>query len=71
MITKKGSIYAKAESLRRGDRCMRKGQSLMNALHAIEPDLYNEITGSDADCFYNDGKMVEFEKMLDNYYKSS
>lgn len=34
---------------------MRYGQSLMNMLHKVWPDLYNRISGTDFDCYYDDG----------------
>lgn len=33
----------------------RYGQSIMNVLHDIYPDWRKRITGSDLDCFYDDG----------------
>ena len=38
---------------------MRYGQSIMNMLHKIYPDWYKRITGSDLDCFYDDG-IIQF-----------
>ena len=35
----------------------RKGQALMNALHSVAPELYDIISGTDDDCFYDDGKI--------------
>lgn len=35
---------------------LRYGQTIMNYLHSIWPEKYNEITGSNFDCFYDDGK---------------
>lgn len=32
----------------------RKGQALMNALRHKAPELYDIISGTDADCFYKD-----------------
>lgn len=34
---------------------MRYGQSIMNVLNKTYPDWYKRITGTDLDCFYNDG----------------
>ena len=39
---------------------LRRGQSLMNALFELWPEKYKEITGTIADCFYNDEKIVHF-----------
>lgn len=46
---------------------LREGQSFMSALNEINPDLYKEITGTDADCFYDDSKTPEFfDKILNS-----
>ncbi len=42
----------------------RAGQAYMNALREVNIDLYNDVTASDADCFYNDTKIVEFMHYL-------
>jgi hypothetical protein len=42
----------------------RKGQAMMNALREVAPELYDEITGSYYDCFYNDGKVGAFRDYL-------
>lgn len=34
---------------------LRHGQSIMNILCRIRPDLYKKITQTDLDCFYDDG----------------
>ena len=34
---------------------MRYGQSIMNMLHQIWPDRHNSISGTDLDCYYDDG----------------
>jgi len=34
---------------------LRYGQSLMNILYQVHPDLYKKITQTDLDCFYDDG----------------
>ena len=38
---------------------MRYGQSLMNMLHQILPDQYDKMSGTDLDCYYDDG-IVQF-----------
>jgi len=43
---------------------LRLGQSFMNALHEVKPELSNQITGTDNDCFYNDNKVVQFLQYL-------
>lgn len=39
---------------------LRKGQNLMNALYELNPDLYKQITGTEADCFYQDKNIHKF-----------
>jgi hypothetical protein len=34
---------------------LRYGQTIMNVLYQIWPDQYKKITGTDLDCFYDDG----------------
>lgn len=48
----------------------RKGQALMNALYEVNKDLYQQITDTDADCFYNDAKIEIFKKWLTHKEKS-
>lgn len=43
---------------------LRVGQSLMNALYDINPDLYKTITGTEADCFYSDKRVGQFYNAL-------
>jgi hypothetical protein len=38
----------------------RTGQALMNRLHEISPALYEEVTHTDADCFYSDKQIPAF-----------
>lgn len=38
----------------------RQGQALMVALSEINPELYKTITGTEADCFYDDKKIPSF-----------
>ena len=35
----------------------RTGQALMNRLHEVSPELYTEVTHTEADCFYQDEKI--------------
>ena len=37
---------------------MRYGQSIMNMLYQIWPDQYKKITGTDLDCFYDNGTVA-------------
>ena len=36
---------------------LRYGQTIMNILYDTWPDKYNELKGSDYDCFYDDGSV--------------
>lgn len=46
-------------------RSQRKGQALMNALYMCDEELYTAITGTDADCFYDDKRIPEFTKAVE------
>jgi hypothetical protein len=37
---------------------LRHGQSIMNVLYLIRPDLHKNIIGTDFDCFYDDGTVA-------------
>lgn len=43
------------------DKGQRRGQARMNTLRLIAPDLYQIVTGTDADCFYDDSKTTAFD----------
>lgn len=43
---------------------IRKGQALMNALVFVAPELDAYVSGSIADCFYQDGKISAFGEMV-------
>lgn len=46
---------------------LREGQSYMNALAEINPELYKKITGTEADCFYDDSKIKNFfDKLVES-----
>lgn len=42
----------------------RKGQTFMNALHAVAPELYDDISGTSKDCFYRDDQVFAFRDYL-------
>lgn len=42
----------------------RIGQSYMNALFIVNKRIYEKITKSDADCFYDDNKIINFINYL-------
>lgn len=39
---------------------LRYGQSLMNALWELHPELYKQITATEHDCFYIDSVIPKF-----------
>jgi len=43
---------------------LRNGQSYSNALADVNMKAYNEITGTDDDCFYDDNKVIKFIRRL-------
>lgn len=45
---------------------LRLGQAYMNALHVIKPELYTEISQTDADCFYHDDNIINFIRFLND-----
>ena len=47
-------------------KAQRKGQAWMNALHEVAPELYEQIVGTKADCFYDDLLIPAFK---DEIYK--
>jgi hypothetical protein len=47
---------------------LRLGQAYMNALANVNADLYNEITGTDIDPFYEDKILVDFINFLSEEY---
>lgn len=47
---------------------LRLGQHAFNFIHNIEPDIANEIRGTDKDCFYSNDKMSEFLEEVNKLY---
>lgn len=43
-----------ADKLWSVEKSLRYGQAIMNTLHTTWAEKYNEITGGDFDCFYDD-----------------
>ena len=43
---------------------LRRGQAMMNALAVVAPELYDEITDTSADCYYEDSKIGAFRELL-------
>lgn len=48
---------------------LRVGQSYMNYLAEVRPDLYQEITGTDSDPFYNNGRLSDFWQWLSENWR--
>lgn len=42
------------------DSELRLGQQVFNYFHDVEPDIANQITGTDKDCFYLSSKIGDF-----------
>lgn len=42
----------------------RPGQARMNALATIAPELHEEITGTEADCYYSQEKHYFFDEVV-------
>jgi len=47
----------------------RSGQAYMNALFKVNPKIYNDITNTEFDPFYNDDKVIKFLKKLNGEYE--
>lgn len=50
---------------------MRKGQAYYNYLHDVNPALANEINGTDADPFYNDGLVPYFLQVVESRWSAT
>ena len=55
-----------SSNIKRDNHFLRLGQLYMNTLHELRPDVYEEITGTDYDCFYTDDKISDFFTFLRN-----
>ena len=44
---------------------LRYGQAVMNLLNQTRPEIYQEITGTELDCFYDDEKVENLLEYLD------
>lgn len=49
----------------------RYGQSIMNVLHGAWSAKYNELVGSDKDCYYDDHLVSETLKNLQTHWNNS
>lgn len=48
----------------------RYGQSLMNVLHGVCPEKYQQITGTNNDCYYDDNKVKATIELLEINWNS-
>jgi len=62
MTTKEYSDFFYLANLHMQDPNCRKGQAYMVALFHTHRDLYDEITDTDADPFYDDSKIPAFDR---------
>ena len=51
------------------NRQWRSGQSYINALYYINPELYSKIHSTESDCFYQDSKIDKFFETIEAYEK--
>ena len=52
----------------RGNPTLRNGQVLMNTLHEMNSKIYDEIAGTEFDCFYDDEKIfATFDRIAENF----
>ena len=58
-------VVAQAGKERKACPALRKGQSLFNALHDLNPELANSIRCGDIDPFYDDSRISLFLDWLD------
>ena len=58
------SVVRRADHLRGKNHGLRRGQALMNALYTLSPVTYNAISGTEADCFYDDNKIPKLFQQL-------
>lgn len=48
---------------------LRQGQAYMIALYYIDPKLYNNIYGTESDCFYQDSQIKKFLQVVESKTK--
>ena len=44
--------------------CLRTGQSLMNVLYKVQPEIYTQVMNTELDPFYVEGRVENFLKFL-------
>lgn len=64
-------LYTVAQSYKDWNKDLRWGQCLMIALNEINQDFYKQITGTDVDPFYSDGKIPAFERQLNLFNETT
>jgi len=63
------NLLQQTETMNWNNDSLRLGQSYMNCLHKISPDLYNEVTSKqdqEIDPFYNDLHIPKFLRYIAN-----
>ena len=60
-------VYVKAKDIQLRDSDIRKGQALMVALRQTNKELYDKLSDTDADPFYDNKKIPSFEQALIDY----
>lgn len=51
---------------------LRYGQVIMNELYIVWPEKYNQILGSDYDCFYDDNKTdITLDKLKNEWHEKT
>lgn len=58
------AVQTEAEELRIQYPDWRRGQALFNALYSMDPGLANQISGTDADPFYDDSREQLFTEAV-------
>jgi hypothetical protein len=59
-VTTLAQYLAAVKVTMRERRGQRKGQAFFNVLYEMEPELAHRVIGTDADPFYDDGKLPDF-----------
>ena len=58
------NLINKTNELRRLNPALRQGQALMNTLWVWHREVYNQISGTDADPFYVDANIERFMAII-------
>jgi hypothetical protein len=57
-----------ADFYKKIDPDLRLGQQVFNYIHDVEPDIANQIRGTDKDCFYFTNKVGAFLEEANKLY---